>query len=722
MELSRRILSPRSALLVLIAACNLYLVHAVLMVLIISAPYSALERALLWGTGLAGVALLAFGAAVAWESLGQMRSSEAELQESRSELELFASNTPALLWTTDHRLNLRRLQGNRMLTESGDVAVAGPQPGMPMAEYFELSDDAAMLAAQHRALQGLASPCAMVWRGRQWEGRVEPLRASDGEVVGTVTVALDVTDQRRVERELRDVRDQLHALIDASPLAIVVSTVDGRLEVWNDAAQRLFGWNESEILGRPDPTVVDRELAEHHAIRDRILEGESVTDVETVRLSQTGELEVSVSAAPVRDTNGSIRGIMWVIADISKRKAAEAERDRLEAQLRHAIRLEAVGRLAGGVAHDFNNLLTAIKGHTNLLLEEALQDSAEREELEEIVRAADRASTLTRQLLTFSRQQITEPTVVSLNDVVNDTRRMLARVIGEDIALDTVLEPQLGWVRADVGQMEQVLMNLSVNARDAMPSGGELVITTENVRITEEEAVRHPYDVKTGNYILLSVADTGIGMDEATKASIFEPFFTTKPPGEGTGLGLSTVYGIVKQNRGYIWVDSEQNAGTVFRIYLPRVSRPTAEEGKEKRMGRQSAGVGGAGSTILVVEDEDVVRSLVRKVLERRGFAVLDAATGTEALRIMEDPERVIDLLFTDVVMPDMNGRDVVEAARRLRPDLAVLYTSGYAETVIAHQGKLEDGIHFLEKPFTPDALAEKVEEALRLTSSGEAN
>ncbi|MEJ2186224.1 MAG: PAS domain S-box protein [Gemmatimonadota bacterium] len=715
LELSRRILSPKSALLVLIAACNLYLVHAVLMVLIVSEPYSTLEQALLWGTGLVGVALLAFGAAVAWESLGQMRSSEAALQESRAELRLFASGTPALLWTTDHRLNLLRVQGSRMPAESGGSVATGPGVGMPMAEFFELPHDAPMLEAQRQAVNGTGSSCTMTWRGRQWEGRVEPLRASDGEVVGTVTVALDVTEQRRVERELRDVRDQLHALIDASPLAIVVSTVEGRLEVWNAAAERLFGWNEGEVLGRRDPTILDRELADHHAMRDRMLDGESVTDVETVRVGKTGELDVSVSAAPVRDAHGAIRGIMWVIADISKRKAAEAERDRLEAQLRHAIRLEAVGRLAGGVAHDFNNLLTAIKGHSNLLLEDMPQNSSGREELEEIVRAADRATALTRQLLTFSRQQITEPTVVSLNSIVNDTRRMLARVIGEDVALDTVLEPELGWVRADVGQMEQVLMNLSVNARDAMPSGGDLVIATENVRITEDEAARHPYDVQTGEYVLLSVSDTGVGMDEATQASIFEPFFTTKPPGVGTGLGLSTVYGIVKQNRGYIWVDSEQGAGTVFRIYLPRVAKPALAEGAEGRTGERAAGVGGVQATVLVVEDEDVVRSLVRKVLERRGFTVLDAPTGTEALRVMEDPERVIDLLFTDVVMPDMNGRDVVEAARRLRPDLAVLYTSGYAETVIAHQGRLEDGIHFLEKPFTPAGLVAKVEEALQV-------
>ena len=714
MALSRRILSPRSALLILIAACNLYLVHAVLLMLIISAPYSGLETALLWGTGLAGVALLAFGGVVAWESLRHMRSSEAALQESRAELELFASETPALLWTADPLLRLRRVQGKGMLVESNGLAGS---EGAAMGDYFGLPEDAPMLDAQHRALEGSVSACAMEWRSRQWEGRVEPLRASDGEVVGTVTIALDVTEQRRAERELREVRDQLHALIDASPLAIVVSGVDGRLEVWNAAAQHLFGWSEADVLGRPDPTVVDESLASYRAIREQVLEGDSVTDVETVRMGRTGELEVSVSAAPVRDRAGGISGVMWVIADISKRKAAEAERDRLEAQLRHAIRLEAVGRLAGGVAHDFNNLLTAIQGYANLLLEDTRMAPPEREELAEIVRAADRAAALTRQLLAFSRQQVTEPSVLVLNDVVNDMRRMLARVIGEDIALDTVLDPELGWARADVTQLEQVLMNLAVNARDAMPSGGELVITTENVRITEPEAARYPYEVNPGDYVLLSVADTGVGMDAETKEGIFEPFFTTKPPGVGTGLGLSTVYGIVKQSHGYIWVDSDPGTGTVFRIYLPREAEPAVASG-DVEAGGSGAGAGPRG-TVLVAEDEEVVRSLVCRVLEKHGFAVLEAPNGAAALRILEDPGRVVDLLLTDVVMPDMNGRDVVDAARALRSGLAVLFTSGYTETILSQQSGLDEPVHFLEKPFAPTDLVDKVEEVLGVGRAG---
>ena len=384
--------------------------------------------------------------------------------------------------------------------------------------------------------------------------------------------------------------------------------------------------------------------------------------------------------------------------------AVRRERRQLEEQLQQSQRMEAVGRLAGGIAHDFNNVLTAVLGSIELLLLDAPPDRPHREELDIIRDAATRAKDLIRQLLAFSARQVLQPMVVDLNRLVKDIAKLLRRLIGEDIALETALAPQLGAVRVDTGQIEQVLVNLAVNARDAMPQGGRLAIETGNVEV---DGTRAPpaATVPAGRYVLLQVSDNGVGMDALVQAHVFEPFFTTKPRGKGTGLGLATVYGIVRQSGGHITVESTVGQGAMFRIYLPRVEAPLDPTSRPTPVAAPAAGT----ETILVAEDERLVRVLAQKVLERAGYRVLVGAGGADAMALAERHDGPIHLLLTDVVMPEMNGRELARRLTAVRPGVRVLYMSGYADEAVAQHGVLDPGTAFLQKPFTPEALAKKV-------------
>jgi signal transduction histidine kinase len=384
------------------------------------------------------------------------------------------------------------------------------------------------------------------------------------------------------------------------------------------------------------------------------------------------------------------------------------ERDRLEEQLRQAQKMEAIGRLAGGVAHDFNNLLTAINGYSEVLLAELPPDGPLRPYVEEIVKAGERATRLTQQLLVFSRNQPVAPEVLDLNAVIADAVELLRRVIGEHVVLLTRLDPALGRVRADPGQLHQVLMNLAVNARDAMPEGGRLTIETTSVDL-DAPAPRTFGDVPPGAYVMLAVSDTGHGMDAATRAHLFEPFFTTKAPGKGTGLGLSTVYGIVQQSGGHIWVYSEPGRGTVFKIYLPRVAEVSAPPAPPAA----PVGAAGGSETVLLVEDDEQVRALMVSVLQNRGYHVLEAGDGVQALLAVGQHAGPLDLLVTDVVLPGMSGRDVASHVAGLHPDVAVLYISGYADHAAVQHGHLDAASALLQKPFTPHALAHTVRQML---------
>ena len=390
------------------------------------------------------------------------------------------------------------------------------------------------------------------------------------------------------------------------------------------------------------------------------------------------------------------------------RKAAEEALRHSEEQLRQAQKLEAVARLAAGVAHDFNNVLTAISGHSEMLLRQLESGDSRRKNAEQIEKCASLAAALTRQLLTFSRKQVIEPRVLELNSVVGNTERMLRRLIGEDIEFQTELDPAAGHIKADLGQIEQVIMNLALNARDAMPNGGRLTVSTANVTIDEARRKSLP-DLSPGEYVVLAVADGGIGMTEQVKAHLFEPFYTTKPAGKGTGLGLATCFGIVKQCSGYIEVRSAVGKGTTFKLYFPQV-REAAEPAAPPS---SATPIVGGTETVLLVEDEAMVRELAVMTLRERGYIVIEAANGAEGLRVAGQYQGKIDLVLTDVVMPVMGGKEMADALRGSRPETKVLFTSGYTEDAIGHHGILLPGIEFLQKPYLTVSLARRVREVL---------
>ncbi len=437
-------------------------------------------------------------------------------------------------------------------------------------------------------------------------------------------------------------------------------------------------------------------------------------DVPFIIVSGTIGEETAVAALKAGAHDFLIKSHLARLLPAIERELREAKRRRehrrLEKQFLQSQKMEAVGQLAGGIAHDFNNLLTIIAGYSQLILDRLPPGDGVREKVEEIKNAGDRAAALTHQLLAFSRRQVLQPQVVDLNQVVANLDKMLQRLIGEDIDLVSLCPPGVGRVKVDPGQIEQVILNLAVNARDAMPQGGKLTIETANIELDESYASTH-MAVKPGPYVMLAVSDTGHGMDPETQSHIFEPFFTTKEQGKGTGLGLSTVYGIVKQSGGNIWVYSEPGKGATFKIYLPRVEEAPQPKTEVERPAARLLGT----ETILLVEDEAAVRLLVRGTLEQSGYSVLDAGSGAEALVMANERTQPIHLLVTDVVMPGMSGREVAEHVTLAHPETKVLFMSGYTDDAVVRHGALESSAAFVQKPFTPDSLLRKVREVLDL-------
>ncbi len=641
----------------------------------------------------------------------------------------------------------------------------------------------------------------------------------------------DIRERIEMVEKLRETVATLNAVVEASPAAIVALTPDGRVTLWNRAAEKIFGYRAEEVLGCPLPDHGITSLEDRRRVQSALLAGEAIRPIEC-RLGRKDKttVEVSLSAAPLRDADGKVAGMLGIMVDITERKRNEREQKllsdtiaaslneiylfdagtlrfryvnqgalnnlgytlaemqsmtpldiapefdsqrleevvqplrtgevkvqvfetthrradgsqypvevhlqlfdhegervflamilditerrraeealrRSEEQLLQSQKLEGVGRLAGGVAHDFNNYLTVINGYCDMLLETLPSRSALHEQITRIRRAGEQAAVLTRQLLAFSRRQVLKPRLLNLNEVVADVQRMLQRMIGEDIELALMLDPALGAIMADPAQMGQVLMNLLVNARDAMPQGGKIVIETANVDLDETYAQRHP-EVKPGPYVMLAVTDSGAGMDAETQQHIFEPFFTTKKSGEGTGLGLATVYGIVRQSGGWGGVYSEPGRGTTFKLHFPRIGSAAQalvepDPVLEVRKGAE---------TVLVVEDQAEVRMLTSLVLREAGYRVLEAASGEEALAYFQPGHPPIDLLFTDVVMTGMNGRDLAARVAKLSPSTRVLYTSGYTANVIAHRGVLDAGTEYRPQPCTPTRVLSKVREVL---------
>jgi two-component system cell cycle sensor histidine kinase/response regulator CckA len=536
--------------------------------------------------------------------------------------------------------------------------------------------------------------------------RAHPLMDAEGRFEGTLAMLTDVSARRHDD----EMRSRLAAIVESSDDAILGTDLEGNITAWNRGAERLYGYSREEMVGQSLSLLVPPEgERDHLRVMGRVLRGEAVHHQEATRRRKDGTLvEVSLTVSPIRDRVGRILGLSKIAHDLTEKRRADAQLASMREQLWLSQKMEAIGNLAGGVAHDFNNLLSVILSYTALALEELKPGEALHDDLSEVEKAAQRAASLTQQLLAFGRRQILAPQVLDLNHSVRGLEKILRRVLGEHISLALHLESKLGQVYADPGQIEQVLMNLVVNARDAMPDGGMLTIETLNVELDASYAAQH-VEVTPGEYVMVAVTDSGVGMDAATRARMFEPFFTTKEPGRGTGLGLSTVFGIVKQSDGHIWAYSEPGEGTTFKVYLPRsdgAQHPVTATPPPSPPRRGT-------ETVLVVEDDPAVRTIVQTILRRQGYNVLEGQNGGDALLICEQYGGRIDLLITDVVMPRMNGRQLATRLASIRPELKVLYISGYTEDTIVHHGILDAGIAYLAKPITPEALARKVRDVL---------
>ena len=527
------------------------------------------------------------------------------------------------------------------------------------------------------------------------------------------TIRDHISERKKTEEALRETGRTLQALIEASPLAIIVTDASGDIKVWNPAAVHIFGWSGNEAIGRGNPICAKEGNSELGAILTLTLNGEKISNIEIqCKGKNDSAIDLSYYGAPLVDGDGRIIGMTAIMADITESKQARDALRRSEEQLRQSQKMEAIGKLAGGVAHDFNNLLSVITGYSELLMGRLGKDGQGFREIEEINKAGERAAALTHQLLAFSRRQVLNPKTIRMNDVVSSLGKMLRRLIGENIELATYVDADLWTVRADPIQIDQIVLNLAVNARDAMPRGGKLSISTSNVEI-DLPLVEGPLKIPAGQYVVLEVTDTGCGMDEHTVARIFEPFFTTKKHGKGTGLGLATVYGIVKQSGGYIRVTSNPGSGTSFIVYLPRDNSAETVDMIELFAPGESPCV----ETILLVEDEDTVRKLACETLRGYGYTVLEASNGPEAVSASAKFDGTIHLLITDVVMPGMSGLELSQNLKKSRPGMPVLFMSGYSEEVLSRVGFMGPGEAFFQKPVTPARLYAKIREILRLTS-----
>lgn len=546
---------------------------------------------------------------------------------------------------------------------------------------------------------------------------LSPIAAGDGMLV--LSAIRDISDRKRIEeelrrvhadlerrkdRQLRDSENRLALAVDSSQDAIIGKSLDGIITHWNKGAESIYGYKPEEMIGKSITILAPQDRGDEiPSILGRIRQGERVEYFETVRVAKDGRrLNVSIAVSPVRDAEGRIVGAFTIARNITAQKRAEE-------QLQQAQKMESVGRLAGGIAHDFNNLLGIITASSELLRSCVGENPDALPYLSNIRQASERGASLTRQLLTFSRKQALQPRVLDLNQQLKEVGKLLRPLLGDSVQMTTTCRPAAAIVEADPSQLDQIVVNLALNARDAMPKGGKLILETAVMDFDEEFAAQHP-PLSAGRYVMLAVSDNGTGMDDQTVSHIFEPFFTTKETGRGTGLGLATVYGIVNQSRGHVWVYSEPGRGTTFKIYLPSA---------EHKLGLAPAAEAEAlppraeGKTILVVEDEDLMRTLTRQMLEAHGYRVVEANEGNAALEHLASGENSVDITLTDVVMKGMSGPELALRLTESHPAMKVVYMSGYAGGLISDQGGLVPGVNLLEKPFTRAALLKTIHQAL---------
>jgi len=618
---------------------------------------------------------------------------------SSSSVLLLVEKIPAVLWTTSTNLRLTSVAG-------AGLAAMNVRPedylGVSLIDFSaQLGPDPTPLVAHRKALRGKASTFDIEMMGRDLKAQVEPLRGPEGDIIGVIGVALDNTERRVAERALQLSEQSYRSLIEGAPYGICRSTVSGQLLQVNRAMAEMLRYeSEPELLLQSLRTEIFNQPINYDEFLAQLRDRGSYQGFEcTWRCQDRKTILVRLGGWSVLDETGEISYLEVFAENVTERK-------QLENQLRQAQKLQAIGQLAGGVAHDFNNLLTVVEGQVEMMLSEVPLSGGLRHRLEAVEKAAHLASTLTRRLLAFSRLQVLQSKVLDLNVVIAGMSQMLARLIGENIEMTFLPGADLGRVKADPSQIEQVLMNLVVNARDAMPEGGQLTIETHNAHLDAtypQQAI-----VERGDYVLLVVSDTGRGMDGETQARIFEPFFSTKQPGQGTGLGLSMVYGVVKQSGGYIWVYSEPAKGATFKIYLPRVTDCVDETATVVSVSSPRG-----KETILFAEDEESVREIVSSFLESKGYQVLTAADGVAARQIAESHKGEIDLLLTDVVMPKKGGHELAEDLRRTLPHLKVLFISGYTGDFVVRNAIVESGAAFVQKPFSMQSLAKKVREVI---------
>lgn len=693
-------IEPRSHRLQLLAQFSPLLIPAIVFPLVLSIA----QEQFLWSVALV---MVCFGAAA-----GRMFVVQKQLLVSTHELEKNLSLLQGITEGTTDAIFVKDLEGRYLMINFAGAGFLG----RTVSEVIGKTDTELFVPEVGREIMKKDQEVMQSGRTQTYEefgtaaGKTRlflstkgPFRDAGGEVIGLLGLCRDITDRKRAEEEIRQSQQKLRMHFEHTPLAIVEWDLNCKVTAWNPSAERIFGYSREEALGQHAEFIVPPQYREHvEQIWQDLINRKGGARSTNDNLTKNGRtITCDWYNTSLIDDSGRVLGMASLVQDITDRVA-------LEERLRQSQKMEAVGRLAGGVAHDFNNLLTVILGYAQLVGDGVPAGSRQADNTAQIRSAAERAAGITRQLLAFSRKQVLSPRVINLNDTMMSLDSLLRRLIGEDIEVITLPANDLGSVKADPGQIEQVIMNLALNARDAMPQGGKLTLETSNADLDETYAIEHQ-PVAPGHYVMLAVTDTGVGMSPEVQARIFEPFFTTKEVGKGTGLGLSMVYGIVKQSGGFIWVYSEPGQGTTFKIYLPRVDRPAETQTVDKRLSSVQRG----DETILLVEDDPQLRQLSSSVLAHCGYKVLVAGGPEEGLEICRANHNDIRLLVTDVVMPRMNGRQLAEKVLQHCPKVRVLYISGYTNNAIVHYGVLEEGLWFLPKPFTLSALVAKVREVL---------